>query len=274
MRRFIKLIAVGIISGLCAFAASAEAACKLVVGVVPQFEARRIHAVWTPILQELSDKTGCSYVLEGSKNIPEFEQKFKAGKFDLAYMNPYHSVMAFDAQGYVPITRSGDKKLQGILTVRTDSPIQSVADLEGATIAFPSPNALGASLLMRAELATKHGLSFTPKYVSTHSSVYLHVFKELTVAGGGVGRTLREQPDALKQGLRVIYKTEQVFAHPLVVHPRVAPELQASVQAAFLQMAAENPDLVDGIPMRGPVAAALSDYQILRDMNLARFAAP
>jgi len=245
--------------------------CALKVGVVPQFEQRKLLAIWDPILTRLQEKTGCSYRLVGSKSISEFEDKFLAGEFDLAYMNPYHSIMAYDAQGYAPLARSGQKKLLGILVVRDDSPIMNIKELDGKEIAFPSPNALGASLLMRAELALKHDIKIQPRYVKTHSSVYLHVVKKLTVAGGGVGRTLREQKDMIKDKLRVLYKTTPVNAHPLVVHPRVSSEKQREIQLAFLALGQESPEMVNLIPMKSPIEATFDDYADLRAMQLETF---
>lgn len=255
---------------LTSFSANAEE-CNLKVGVVPQFEQRRLLATWSPILGELTEKTGCKYDLVGSKSIAEFEEKFLAGEYDIAYMNPYHSVMAHDAQGYLPIARSGEKKLLGILVVREDSPIKDVKELDGKEIAFPSPNALGASLLMRAELATKHGLNIKPRYVKTHSSVYLHVVKKLTEAGGGVGRTLNGQKDMIKDRLRVLYKTAKVNAHPLVIHPRVDEAMNAKIQEAFLAVGKEHPEMVNKIPMKSPIATNLDDYADLKAMGLEDF---
>ena len=257
------------LSVLVNFASADE--CLLKVGVVPQFEQRRLLATWDPILSILQDKTNCSYNLVGSKSISEFEQKFLAGDFDLAYLNPYHLIMANKAQGYLPLARSGEKKLLGILVVRSDSPIADVKELDGKEIAFPSPNALGASLLMRAELALKHGVTIKPRYVKTHSSVYLHVVKKLTEAGGGVGRTLKEQKDMVKDNLRVLYKTPPVNAHPLVVLPRVPGELQLQIQDAFLALDKETPELINMIPMKGPIKATLDDYAELKAMELESF---
>lgn len=246
-----------------------ENRCK--VGVVPQFEQRRLFAVWKPILEALQKRTGCQFELVGSKTIAKFEEAFLRGDYDFAYMNPYHAVMANDAQGYEPIIRSDAKKLKGILVVPEDSPIQHVKELDGATLAFPSPNALGASLLMRAELATQHGIAITPLYVKTHSSVYLHVAKRLASAGGGVGRTLKEQPDAIKSRLRVLYTTHEVYAHPLVAHPRVPSEITQAVQNAWLSLAQEDPSLFDGIPMKKSVATSMQDYNDLQRLELEKF---
>ena len=266
-----RLIAVSLMSGaaLTNFASADE--CSLKVGVVPQFEQRRLLATWDPILSKLQDQTACSYQLVGSKSISEFEEKFLAGEFDLAYLNPYHSIMAHAAQGYVPLARSGEKKLLGILVVRKDSPVTDVKELDGQEIAFPSPNALGASLLMRAELALKHGINIKPRYVKTHSSVYLHVVKKLTEAGGGVGRTLKEQKDTIKDKLRVLYKTTPVNAHPLVIHPRVPNEKQLEIQSAFLALNEQNPEMLALIPMKSPIKATLEDYADLKAMELESF---
>jgi len=35
----------------------------------------------------------------GAPTIPAFEVAFQGGEYDIAYMNPYHGVMAEQAQG-------------------------------------------------------------------------------------------------------------------------------------------------------------------------------
>ncbi len=247
------------------------APCQLTVGVVPQFEQRKIINVWNPILAMLSEKTGCVFELKGTQTILEFERQFKHGAYDMAYMNPYHAVMANDAQGYLPMVRSGAKQLKGILTVHKDSGISDVGQLQGETIAFPSPNALGASLLMRAELKRKHGLDIIPFYVKTHSSTYLHVAKHLTKAGGGVMRTLNEQKPSLQNKLSIIYTTTPVPAHPLVVHPRVDETTRTIIQTSWLSMAADNANVFNGVPMNAPIATSMVDYDPLRALGLADF---
>lgn len=244
-----------------------ERTCSL--GVVPQFEQRRIQTVWQPIAEALSAKTGCRFEWVGSSTISDFEKAFANGEYDFAYMNPYHAVMAHTAQGYVPLVRSGTGALQGILVVRADSGIDDIHQLDGETLAFPSPNALGASLLMRAELH-KQGINLTPLYVKTHSSVYLNVAKELTKAGGGVARTLQEQPAPVVDALKVIYRTHKVSPHPLVGHPRVT-DLHAKVQQAWLELARERPELFEKVPMQEPVAATYDDYRPLEAMGLENF---
>jgi phosphonate transport system substrate-binding protein len=105
--------------------APARAGNRYSVGVVPQFEARELAAIWIPILAELSKRTGLRLTMKGSPRIPEFEIAFEAGEFDFAYMNPYHAMIAARKQGYIPLVRDAEP-LYGVLAVRKDSPYQAV----------------------------------------------------------------------------------------------------------------------------------------------------
>ena len=243
------------------------------VGIVPQFEALRLASTWLPILEELEKRTGHTFEMIGAPTIPAFEVAFQDGAYDIAYMNPYHGVMAEQAQGYVPIVRDGSRMLYGILAVRKDSPLQDVKELDGKKIAFPAPNALGASLLMRAELDMLHDVQVEESYVSTHSSAYLNTVLGAADAAGGVKSTLDSQSDQIKDNLRILYETSRVPPHPIVVHPRVSYEDRMAIQQAILDLAAteEGHEMLSAIPMREAVATDREEYQPLKAMNLENY---
>lgn len=240
------------------------------VGVVPQFEARKLVGIWQPILDALKQRTGIHFRLEGSKDIPEFEARLARGDYDFAYLNPYHALVAGRDPGYVPLVRDGGRSLYGILVVRKDSPIVDVKELDGAEIAFPAPNALGASLLMRAELANGHGLTITPKYVKTHSSVYLNVLLGQTPAGGGVMGTFNQQPATIKDQLRTLFVTRDMAPHPLGVHPRVAPADRIKVTKALLEMAQTESGqaLLAKVPFVQLIGTNYAEYEMMKDWGL------
>jgi phosphonate transport system substrate-binding protein len=157
--------------------------------------------------------------------------------------------------------------------VRKDSPVKSPAELNGKTIAFPSPNALGASLLMRADLSNLFHIRFAPLYVTSHDSVYLHVAKGLAEAGGGVEKTLREQKAAIRDALKVIYTTRPMPSHPVAAHPRVNRRDAEKVRRAFIEMEAtpDGRELLAKIPMNHPVSAAIQDYAPMIKWGLDAF---
>jgi len=239
-----------------------SAAGSYTFGVVPQFEQRKLHAIWNPIIEELEKRTGLKFKLVTTLTIQDFEKEFVKGGFDFVYTNPYHVLMENRNQRYVPLVR--DKvPLRGILVVRKDSPIRKPSELKGKVVTFPSPNALGASLMMRADLERLHHAVVKPLYVKTHSSVYLHVVKGLAEAGGGVEKTLQEQDPLVREALRTIYTTRSMPSHPVAAHPRVPKEDREKVRHALLEMGdtPEGRELLSKVPIKQIIATSMDDYK-------------
>lgn len=241
------------------------------VSVVPQFPQLVLFEDWQPLLDRLGEELGVTFELRVEDDIPAFEQAFLDGAPDFAFMNPYHAVMAHQAHGYLPLVSDASRQLQGILAVRADSPYQTVADLDGSEIAFPSPNAFGASLYMRALLAEREGITITPRYVDTHSNSYRHVLLGLTAAGGGVLNTFQREPEALQAELRILYQTPGVTPHPLTAHPRVPAALREQLVAALFALTAdeEGLTLLRGVQLSDPLRVDYpSHYQPLKELRL------
>lgn len=239
-------------------------------GVVPQFEPRKLSAIWSPILVELEKRTGFRLEMVGSARIPEFEGEFEQGRYDFAYMNPYHSLVAMRVQQYEPLVRDGGRQLFGILVVAKDGPIKQLADLDGKTVAFPAPNALGASLLMRADLERLHKIKISPLWAQTHTSAYLNVALGKAMAAGGVMATLAQQPDAVRNKLTIIYETRRMSPHPVMAHPRVPAADREKLRKAFLDLGAtpEGAALLAKVPIEKVVAANADDYRPLATWGL------
>ena len=208
---------------------------KYIWAVVPQFTGTAVHRDWSPVLKHIASKTGYSFELKIYDSIPEFEKGFLKGEPDFAYMNPYHAVMAKEAQGYDPIIRNGKRLLSGIIVVRKDSVIHNVKQLEGEKLAFPSPNAFAASLYMRALLREKEQLQFTSIYSGTHSNSYRQVLIGNVKAAGAVNRTLLKERNEVQRNLKIIYKTPGFPSHPLTVHKRVPDKVKSAVQLTLLE---------------------------------------
>lgn len=243
------------------------------VGVVPQFDIRQIERIWQPILKEVSARSGVSLKLDASTSIPDFEKEFESGEFHFAYMNPYHAIVANQQQGYTPILRDLGKRLFGIIVVRKDSPITDIKQIDGKKVAMPAPNALGASLLPRAEFATKFNIKPKISYVRSHDSVFLNTAMGISDAGGAVMATFNRQPEEVRNQLRILYKTGDVPKHPIVVHPKVPVGVAKRVKAAFLELgnSSEGKVLLSKIPMKKIGSTKLNDYQMLINMGLKDF---
>jgi len=250
-----------------------SAAETYTVGVVPQFDIRQIERIWQPILKEVSARSGVTLKLNASTSIPAFEKEFESGEFHFAYMNPYHAIVANQQQGYTPILRDLGKRLFGIIVVHKDSPITEIKQIDGKKVAMPAPNALGASLLPRAEFATKFNIKPKISYVRSHDSVFLNTAMGISDAGGAVMATFNRQPKEVRNQLRILYKTGDVPKHPITVHPSVPADVAKRVTAAFLELgnSSKGKALLSKIPMKKIGSTKLKDYQMLIDMGLKDF---
>ena len=255
--------------------ACADEQASYTIAVVPQFPPLIVKRLWLPLIDQVSRSSGVKLDLRFYRSIPDFERDFLKGKPDFVYLNPYHAIMARKAQAYIPLIRDSEHPLVGILVVRRDSPVAGIRDLQGKEIAFPSPNAFAASLYMRALLVQREHLSFTPRYLTTHSNVYRHVVLNKAAAGGGVTTTLDREPAELQDLLRVVYRTPPAASHPLCAHPRVPLAVREAVVHAILKLAGtvRGRELLKAAELNRPVRADYDrDYAPLETLGLERFA--
>lgn len=256
-----------------AFAAD-RSSPELLLTVVPRLAPTETRAQWTPFIKRLAREIGAPIRLQMFSTMTDFERSLQAGEPDLVYLNPYQQVMARRTRGYVPLVREGLGNLSGMLVVARDGPIRTLEDLQDKIIAFPDPNAFGASLYLRALLTERYGLRFTSEYVNTHSNVYRHVLSGLAAAGGGVNVSLRQEPPEAREALRVLYETPAVAPHPLSAHPRVPAEVRAAIVRAVLGMAGDETGrtLLAEVNLRAPVVADHArDYAALERLKLEKY---
>jgi len=264
-----------LIGGLALLVASfAIPAADFTLAVVPQASPAATYRQWAPFTEHLLRVTGQRFQVRVYRTFDEFETDLANGLVDFAYMNPYHLLMARNAQGYLPLVRDGARLLSGLLLVRHDSPLKSIKDLEGKVVAFPDPNAFAASLYMRALLQETKDVRFSARYLGTHGNVYRHVILGNVAAGAGVNVTLaRERPETRAE-LRVLYETPGTAPHPLCVHPRVPAALREAVVQTILEMA-RNEDgraLLKRVDLTQPVRAIYArDYRSLEKLGLQKY---
>lgn len=239
----------------------------LTFGIVPQQSASRLAKMWGPLLARLSDDLGVTIRFSTTKDIPTFEACLASQAYDFAYMNPVHYTIFSEASGYQAVARQSDKKLRGLIVVRKDSPIQSLDDLNGAAVAFPSPGAFGASVVPRAEMRGR-GIDFTANYVNSHDSVYRAVVAGLVPAGGGVLRTFNAISPELRDQLRVIYQTGKYTPHAIAARDGLPDGIDEALQGALLAINSSSPDLAASVGMNGFESAFDQDWNDVRALGL------
>lgn len=246
----------------------------LVLSIVPRLPATATHRDWSPFVDRLALAIQQPVELRVFNTFSDFEGHALSGQADLVFANPYQLVQLRRKLEFIPLIRDGAKQLRGSLVVRSAAPITSVRELDGTQIAFPHPNAFGASLYMRALLEHEHRIHFTPIYVSTHANVYRNVILGKAAAGGGINITLNQEPPEIRSLLRVIYETPGVAPHPLSVHPQVPPALREKITEAILHMSTDEAGraILNQVTLTQPVRADYArDYQPLERLHLDKY---
>lgn len=266
-----------LLSLLALISSTVNAAQKLqtfTIGVVPQHDVRHLIDIWMPVIDYLNKKSTKNFVLITSPDIPAFEKQLEDGIFDFAYVNPFQYLRASKKKAYQAILRDDSKRLEGIVVVNRNSHIKKIAQLEGKKIAFPAPNALGATLMVRYEFDKLHGINIIPRYVKTHKSVYLQVATGRYLAGGGVTRTLDSQDINLRNKLQVLYKTGSLYPHPVAVHPRVNASDTKNFITDMLALSEteKGKKILKRINMKKLTRAQHKDYIELDSINLNPYA--
>ena len=212
------------------------------LGVVPQQSPLKLYQNWQPVATHLSEVTGIKVVIEIEKSIGEFETQLAKGRYDLAYMNPYHYVVAHQQQGYqAKFRRAGD--IRGILV--SSRPGFDAQILLQKPLLFPSPNAFAATLVVKYEMLEKYDLNIDAqglaRYVNSHDSVYKGVARGVGDYGGGVERTFRTFDDSAdKNKLTVVYRTDAYPSHPIAYHPRLQPTVVKALDQAWQTLPTET----------------------------------
>jgi phosphonate transport system substrate-binding protein len=254
--------------GMVLFPSMSSAAQEYSFGIVPQASGSKLAKLWSPILQYLEENAGVDLRFATTRNIQTFEKRLDTGKYDFVYMNPYHYTQAHDKQGYNAFAKAKKKRLKGIMVVKKDSPYRSLNDLDNAELAFPA-NAFAADLVPRAVLS-KNNLSFDPKFVSSHDSVYRNIARGRYPAGGGVMRTFNSTSPEYKNKLRILWRSDGYTPHAFAAHPRVPQDIVDKLQKALLDMEKDptGKALLKKIRFKGIERGTNKEWDDVRALNI------
>ena len=262
-------LATGLLLTAAVGAAESPAGPVYSFGVVPQQSATELARTWVPLINLLQAKSGLQLRFATAPDIPSFERRLAAGDYDFAYMNPYHYTVFHRQPGYQVFAKEKDRLLKGIVVVRKDSPYQALADLRDQTVVFPAPASFAATVLVRASFAGQH-IAITPKFVSSHDSVYFNVARGFYPAGGGVIRTFENLEPATRDQMRILWTSQGYTPHAIAAHPRLAAGTVKRLQEAMLALD-NDPDgraVLEGIGFKGIVTAGDADYDAVRNLHL------
>jgi phosphonate transport system substrate-binding protein len=253
----IAAVALALLAATPAARGAADEPRTYTLAVVPQGPPEKLRAAWLPVVERLSADAQVPLGLKLYSTVEDFQADLAAGRVDLAYANPVQAMRARRAAGYRPLVRDA-KPAHGVFLVAADSPYTSLADLASRDVAFVAPWTF-CSVSLRARV--RNELAITPRFVGTAANVYKNVLLGLTAGGGVLDSTFAEAPPEVQARLRLLYETPPMASHPILAHPRVAPEVGARFTASVIRLARSDPALLAKVRLSAPVEAVYArDY--------------
>ena len=78
---------------------------QIIFGVVPQQSPSTVLKNWSAFATKMSELTQLKWVIKTAPSISEFERRCLEGRYDVAYMNPYHYTVFAKKPGYRAFAR-------------------------------------------------------------------------------------------------------------------------------------------------------------------------
>ncbi|MDD5348680.1 MAG: phosphate/phosphite/phosphonate ABC transporter substrate-binding protein [Chthoniobacteraceae bacterium] len=251
-------------------------------GVDAGFNPQRLTEAYGPLIDYLNGKlVDAKLQLEASRSYESFTEKLYDRHFQFALANPYQTINSFK-HGYRVFGKRGeDDKFRGIILVRKDSGIQTVADLKGKTISFPSPLSMAATMMPLYYLHT-HGLDVNRDikrlYVGSHESAIMNVYLGRSAAAAvwpPPWLAFVERNPQIAAELVVKWETPSLINNALLVRDDVPQEVVDQVAALLfsLHTHAEGRALLAALPLerfeRATDATYRPVYEFMEKYNAA-----
>lgn len=214
------------------------------VGVLNQQSVVATAELWNPILQYLGKRTGATFKLAIGNTVQETDRRMAQGEFDLNFSN--HIFYVPVQQEYRPIVQWGGDPLRGTLVSLN---LKTIKELDGKTIAFPSPDAFAATIIPWTRL-TQGKIRFKPLFTGSQEACMAALAKGLADAASVTPRFSLPYAEAHNLKLQTIYESEDFPQIPLLVHnKRVPADLAQRITRTFLTMPAdpEGKKLLDAL---------------------------
>ena len=190
---------------------------------------------WNPILRHVSEKSGVSLQLKVAPTGPEHTAMVRRGELHFLYSN-HNFIKDNEESGYRVFARPKGDAQSGEIVVLKDSPIKTLADLEGKEMAFPHTAAfLGYHLPMDALL--RKGIKITGHFAGTQEGAMTQLKAGRVVAAGVNAEVMRAFAQRENIAYRVLWSSDKFLNLALSAHPSVPADTVQAVRKAFLQMA-------------------------------------
>lgn len=257
--------------------AAAAQARDIIMGLIPAENNEEMVAKFEPMRAYLEKKLGQKVKMFTATDYAGVIEGMKKKRVDIAWFGPLSYYLAEKEAGAeafaVGVNESGASTYRSIFVVPGDSPVKSLKDLKGKSVAFVDPASTSGGLMPTYLVKKETGMmpeqffgKFT--YTGSHDAAELAVKNKTVDAAADNDITY---PKMLAKGLitkesnRVLLESPDLPGSPLVYRGDLSAEMKQKIRDAIISAHKEIKVTGYGNIVRyDPVKPA--DYQMIRDM--------
>ena len=235
-----RMLVLAVLSMVLLGVGQAGAGQSYIFGVHPFKNPMKLKKMFTPLVTYLGQELGADVQFRSAKNYDAAMQALVDGKVDFSYMGPApYAILDDKYPGKIRIgaavLNNGKPTFNGVIVVKEDSDIASLADLKGKKFAFGDRKST-LSCYMPAYMLMEEGVfdSMSYQFLGSHDNVAKAVMKGMFAAGGikpGVAKKY------IGKGLKIIATSEPVYEHLVIIGPNVDEATVEKVRKALLNVA-------------------------------------
>ena len=204
-------------------------------GVLNQRSVALTTQYWNPILSYVSERSGVPLRMKMRNTAVATTKATVEGEYAFVFTNHLFTPER-TRLGYRVIARPDSADIHAVIVVREDSPYQSLSELDGKAVAFPSPEAfIGYWVPMDAIL--KAGIKIKTLFGSNQEGAISQLQLGLVEGAGVNGKVLESYSLREHFRYRVLWKSESYHDLPIMANPSVPKAIVQAVRNAFIGMA-------------------------------------
>lgn len=280
------LLALGLTG--CSSAASGTAAAgkdvtcpngKIKFGILPYEDPSRLEPAYKTLAKALEKKLDCPVEVVITEDYAAEVLAMENGKLDVAEFGPLGFVFASERAKAVPLVSFGDAEGKPTtytagIWVKKDSPVKTIEDLKGRSLALGSPGSTsGDAFPMSALKDAGIDKEVRSDYAGGHPEALLALVNGTVDAAEINSQTLesaKSEGTFDESKFRQVWKSNPIPNDPITVRSDAPKEFQDAVKQAFLELdpkdVAEVGKFLDVDPAGPMIEVTKETYQPLFDL--------
>lgn len=209
------------------------------VGLLPYVSTQRLLDSYLPLKLYLENTLHRPVTLVTAPNFRSYVERARAHEYDLYLTAPHFAALAEAQFGYKRVSRLL-RELDGVIVVRKNGPVRSVADMKGRVMTTPDSLAiitmLGELLLSDNKLVS--GKDVTVQYTPSHNNAILAVAGGKADAAVTSAAVFETMPQEVRDQLVILTRTKTVPHMMFMASPEISERDYRALRDAMLRFTA------------------------------------